>query len=207
MSPHLPHARPTMANIPSDKSPSAPLPRRGFLKIGAVAAVLLAGGGAIFAWSSRGYRELLPPSAKPVVLSDKELAVLAVVVDRLLPDAPPRLSAREARVAERIDRELAFHTPKMQSDLKAALLLVEHGGLLHLSASRFTALSPAERDARLEAMATGSDLERAALSGLKTLAMFFYYVDERTWPSIGYAGPMMPRKRPEADSRVGEERA
>lgn len=196
-----------MANVRSDKSPSAPLPRRGFLKMGAVAAALLAGGGALFAWSSRGYRHLVPPLAKPVVLSEKELAILAVVVDRLLPDAPPRLGAREARVAERIDRELAFHTPKMQRDLKAALLLVEHGGLLHLSASRFTSLSPAEQDARLEAMAVGSDLERAAFSGLRTAAMFFYYADERTWPSIHYAGPLMPRKRPEADSRVVEEKA
>jgi hypothetical protein len=196
-----------MPNPRADKASPAALPRRGFLKVGAVAAVLLAGGGAIFALAGRGYRGLLPPSAKPVVLSEKELAILAAVADRLVPDAPGRLSARDARVAERIDRELAFHAPKMQRDVKAALLLVEHGGLLHLSASRFTSLSADEQDAHLERMASGNELERAAFSGLRTVAMFFYYCDERTWPTIHYAGPLMPRKKPEADSRVGDDEA
>lgn len=158
----------------------------------------------LFMWWGRGYSSLIPSSAKPMTLSEKELAVLFAFCDRLLPDVEGQPTAREARIAERIDKELSFHTPKMQSDVKAALLLVEHGGILHLSGSRFTRLSPEEQDAHLGRMTQGRELERQAFTGLRTLAMFFYYCDERTWKNIGYVGPLMPRRKPEADSSLEE---
>lgn len=151
------------------------------------------------------YRSLCP-GASPVVLSLKELGVLAAVCDRVCP-APDEthVGPRVVRVAERIDRELAFHTPKMQEDLKSALLVVEHGGLLHLSATRFTRLSPEQQDARLEQMATGDgEIERQVAANLKLLSLFFYYVDQRTWKAIHYEGPFQPRKAPPADSSLPE---
>jgi hypothetical protein len=178
--------------------------RRGFLKLSGVAALALAGGSAVTMWRAGArYRRLLPPGARPVVLSEKELAVLCGFCDRLLPGDQP--SARDARVAERIDRELAFGTPKLQRDVKNALLLLEHGGLLHLRFTRFTARDPEAQDAWLERMQAGSPLERQAFSGLRTLAIFFYYCDERAWPRIGYPGPLvsMPSK-PDADSALIE---
>jgi hypothetical protein len=39
---------------------------------------------------------------------------------------------------------------------------------------------------------------RRHVSGLRFLCVFLYYTDDRTWPSIGYGGPMVERKIPEA---------
>lgn len=160
--------------------------------LGAGSALLMRGGG------DEHYRSLVPPGAAPRVLSEKELAVLRVFCDRVIAARAP--SAVEARVAERIDRELQFHTARMKSDLKAALLLVEHGGPLHGRTTRFTRLTAAEQDAHLTRMALGLSVERQAFAGLRLMAIFFYYCDERTWPGIHYAGPMATRKRPPADS-------
>lgn len=186
-----------------------PLSRRRLLRIGGIAGAALAGG----AWLvMRGggdeHYTGLCPGAAPVVLSVKELGVLAALCERVCPAADEaHVGAKVVRVAERIDRELAFHTPKMQADLKGALLVMEHGGLLHLSATRFTRLSPEAQDARIEAMMTsGSELERQVIGNLRLLALFFYYVDERTWAAIHYDGPFQPRKAPPADSRLPEAR-
>jgi len=175
------------------------------LQLSGAATLALAGGSWLtMRGSSQHYRRLLG-GASPVVLSAKELAVLMALADRLLPEEPGWLTAREARVAERIDRELSFHTRKFQADVQAALLLVEHGGLAHGRLTRFTRLTGAEQDQALQRMATGADLERQAVSGLKVMASFFYYCDERTWPKVGYQGPLVQTASPpEADSRVAE---
>jgi hypothetical protein len=180
--------------------------RRGFLKLSGVAALVLAGG-SVLAMRRAGarYRAMLPPGAAPSVLTEKELAVLCAVCDRLLPGGSP--TAREARVAERIDRELAFHGPRLQSDVKLAILLVEHGGWTRLSPTRFTARDPDAQDAWLEHMQNSDGLMAQAFAGLREIAMFFYYCDERAWPRIHYEGPLvsMPSK-PEADSALVEKR-
>ncbi len=182
----------------------SPLSRRRFLKLSAAAGAALAGGSALLmSGSTEHYRKLLPPGAKPEVLSEKELAVLAAVLERLFPAEAGWLSARDAKLAERIDKELSFHTPKLQSDFKAALLLVEHGGLLHLAVTRFTRLSAADQDAHLERMAEGTELERQAVGALRVMGNFFFYCDERTWGSIHYEGPHVEiAAPPPADSRT-----
>src|SRR5262245_20328836 len=98
--------------------------RRGFLKVSLVGAAALAGGAGLAGLVGRArYRRLIPAGAEPRVLGTKELAVLAAFVDRVLPDEPGRTSAREARVAERIDREIAFGGARLQRDVKNALFL------------------------------------------------------------------------------------
>lgn len=184
-----------------------PLSRRRLLRIGGVAGAALAGAGLLLmrGGGDEHYRSLCP-GATPVVLSLKELGVLAALTERVCP-APDEAhaGAKVVRVAERIDRELAFHTPKMQSDVKGALLVMEHGGLLHLSTTRFTRLAIDAQDARIEAMMTSdSELERQVIGNLRLLALFFYYVDQRTWAAIHYEGPFQPRKAPPADSRLPE---
>ncbi len=176
--------------------------RRGFLKLSGAAALALAGGATLTMWGAgERYRRLLPPGARPTVLSEKELAVLCALADRLFPDATP--SARDTRVAERIDRELTFHGAKLKSDIKSAILLVEHGGWAHLSPTRFTARAPAAQDEYLERMANGSSLEKQAFAGLREVLVFFYYCDQRTWPGIHYEGPLVSiPSPPEADSAL-----
>ena len=159
-------------------------------------ALLLRGGG------DQHYRGLVP-GATPRVLSPKALGVLAALCARVCP-APSEghPGAAALRVAERVDKELLFHTPKMRADLEAGLLLVEHGGLLHGEATRFTRRGPEAQDAYLARMGVrGTALERQAFSSVKLLALFFYYCDERTWSAMHYEGPLVARKRPEADSR------
>ena len=181
----------------------SPLTRRRLLRLSGAGAAALAGGSWVVMGGGGGHYRRLLGGAAPVVLSEKELGVLFAVVDRLLPAGPGWLSTRDARLAERIDRELTFHTRKYQGDVKAALLVVEHGGLAHGRFTRFSKLSPQEQDERLELIASGTQLERQALSALKSLACFFYYCDERTWPSINYQGPLVQTASPpEADSRV-----
>jgi hypothetical protein len=188
------------------KRPS-PLSRRRFLQVGAVTGALLSVGGLLVA---RGggrdhYKSLAPAGVRPRVFSDKAFGVLCVLCDRVLPakdpSDPERPDAREARIAERIDKELTFHTPRMQRDVELALLFLEHGGLLHVSTTRFTRLSPDAQDALLQKMLEGVSFERQAVNALKLLALFFFYADDRTWKGIHYAGPQgIKRKAPPADS-------
>jgi hypothetical protein len=183
------------------------LSRRRLLHVGGATAALLAGA----SWLSlRGatkdhdavLAQLVGPY-DPVVLSRGELAVLAVVVERLIGAVPPLPTTYAVRLPERIDKELSFHGPKMQDDVKQALVLIEHGGVLHGSLARFTTLSAEEQDARLQAMCDGIDVERQVFVALRTLATFFFYADERTWPHIHYQGTLVGfRTPPAADSRV-----
>jgi hypothetical protein len=182
-----------------------PLTRRRFLKVSSVTAAALATGGALLmrGGGDAHYRSLVTAET-PRVLSLKELGVLSVFCDRVCPEPGGKHPGpRVLRIAERIDRELSFHVAKMQADVKAALLVLEHGGVLHLSPTRFTRLGPGEQTRYLERMAVdGSTVERQVISNLKLLTLFFYYCDERTWSAMHYEGPPMPRKAPEADSRV-----
>lgn len=139
----------------------------------------------------------LVDGAQPRTLSVKELGVLTVFCRHVCP------AGAQTRVAARIDKELTFHTAQLVRDLRSALLLLEHGGVLHLSTTRFTRLRDAEQQAALERMASdGNALERQVIANLKLLALFFHYCDERTWSGIHYEGPLLPRSAPAADSRV-----
>ena len=169
-------------------------------------ALLALGGLLVARGGGRGhYLTLAPAGVRPLIFSDKAFGVLCVLCDRVLPakdpSDPTRPDAREARIAERNDRELTFHTPRMQRDVELALLFLEHAGLLHISMTRFTRLSPEGQDALLQKMLEGVSFERQAINALKLLALFFYYADDRTWRGIHYAGPQgIARKPPPADS-------
>ncbi len=184
-------------------SPS--LTRRRLLVVGGATAAALATGSALLmrGGGDAHYRGLLPPGASPVTLTEKELAVLTVLCEALVPELDPsRPGASTLRLAERIDKELSFHHAALRRDFAQALFFVEHGAVLRGSATRFTRLTPEQREARLEAMTVGNELERQVFNSLRFVALFYAYCDERTWPSIHYAGPPFPRTAPEADSRV-----
>src|SRR5437899_1780898 len=116
--------------------------RRGFLVGSASLLGALAAGAALTMRSLSGasleYRALLRDAIgerAPSVLSEKELAVLVAVVDAMIPDRDGAPSAREVGVALRIDSELRFQGEKLVRDVKSALFVVEHGGVLHASTS------------------------------------------------------------------------
>lgn len=177
--------------------------RRGFL-VGSASALAALGAGAalVMRGDPDAYRALVrePDGAvpKPERLSIKELAVLTALCDRLAPATSGFPSAKELGIARRIDRELMFLRGKLTDDVQGALFVFEHGGLAHGSASRFCALDDAGKDERLAAMWAGSVLERSCVAGMRILALFFYYADERVWSPIGYAGPLVGHRSPPA---------
>lgn len=192
--------------------PRSPFTRRALLLGGGALGALAASGAALLmrGGGSAWYRSLLPPGLQPRALSEKALAVLHVFCDVVIGEPTGgRPSARDARLAERLDRELAFQFPRTREEVELALLLVEHGGARRLSFTRFTRLSRAEQEAHLEALARGTELEQQAFSQLRLLAVYFFHCDDRTWKAIHYEGPVLVqvRKPPEADSNPFNEGA
>ncbi|MBI3769573.1 MAG: gluconate 2-dehydrogenase subunit 3 family protein [Deltaproteobacteria bacterium] len=175
------------------------LSRRGFLQAGLLTSGALLGA-AVLAGCVRSIPDTEPPGdAYPDVLSRRELAILAALADRVITPAAGTPTARDARVARRIDRELAFNDGSLAGDVRAALTLIEYGPFLDFHLRPFTRLSPAEQDTFLHTCAeSGWTLRRNAFGGLRFLCLFFYYTDDRTWRSIGYGGTMVDRKLPEA---------
>lgn len=181
------------------------LSRRGFLGAGSAGLGLLGAGGA---WALLGandatYRDLAN-GATPTVLTLKEFAVLDALASAIITPAKGTPSARDAQTARRIDRELAFHLDgRLVPDLKASLAFLEHLPAVDLRGTRFTALSPDGRAGFLEASARSPwQLRRLAYSGVRFLVLFFYYTDDRTWDSIGYAGPTVAAKQFEGGNRI-----
>lgn len=173
--------------------------RRGFLRASAATTGSLIGAGALAGCVSRASYRALIGDERPEVLSARDLAVLMAFADRIVAPAEDAPTARETRTARRIDRELLFSDGLLTADVRAALSIIEYGPLIDLRWRRFTRLSPAEQDAYLRACATSSwSLRRNAYGGLRFLCVFFHYTDDRTWRSIGYGGPMVERKLPEA---------
>lgn len=184
--------------------PQNPLSRRKFLVAGGLAGGALALGGALLmrGGGSDWYRSLVPAGVQPRALSLKAFAVLHAVCDAVIGEpSSGSPTAREARLAERIDRELTFHYPRMVRDVEAALAVVEHGAVKKLDFTRFTRLDAAGKEAALQRLCLGSALEQQVFGSLRLLAVFYFYCDDRTWKAIHYAGPLVQiRKAPEADS-------
>ncbi len=170
--------------------------RRGFLVGGASVAIIAGLGLAAtkFAGDESEYGALLNGEV-PEVLSVREMAVLTLFASRIIPDRASAPTTAEARVARRIDKELSFAGDKLASDMKASLLYLEFSPVLHMSLTKFSRMTEAAQDDFIAKLQHSSDaMERSIYNGLRFMCMFFYYTDERVWPSIGYEAPLMERK-------------
>ena len=169
--------------------------RRRFLRISIAGAALL-GGAATIGRHLSGYRLDAAVAGKLRVLTPKEYLVLRAAARRLLavdgPDAP---DPDRLEVALFADAYLAKLPAPMQTDVKALLQLLEHGGLLFsASLSRFTHLAPEAQDRTLADWESSRlAVRRQGFQALKTLALLGYYRHDETWPLLGYTGPMLPR--------------
>ena len=172
------------------------LTRRGFLRAGLVGGVLL-GGAAIVGRSLSGYH-LDPAVANRLrALSPKEYLVMQAVARRVLaPDAADAPSPDSIDVAGAVDVYVAKLPPAVQRDVRGLLQLVEHGSSLFRGhVARFTHLGPEEQDATLADWQRSSlTVRRRGFQALRTLAFLGYWRDDRTWPLLGYSGPMLPKR-------------
>ncbi len=80
--------------------------------------------------------------------------------------------------------------------LPLAMSLFEYGPILFdLTFTRFTRMSEDEQDASLETLMTSRlGVRRLSFYGVRNLCLLGYYSQEETWPLIGYAGPLLPRR-------------
>jgi hypothetical protein len=175
------------------------LTRRGFLRAGIAGGVLL-GGAALVGRSLSGYHLDAATAKRLRALSPKEYLVMQAVARRVLaPDGDDAPSADAVDVAGAVDTYVAKLPPPVQRDVRALLQLVEHGSsLFRLSTTRFTRfthMAPAEQDATLADWQRSSlTVRRRGFQALRTLAFLGYWRDDRTWPLLGYSGPMLPKR-------------
>ena len=172
------------------------LSRRGFLRAG-IAGGLLLGGAAVVGRSLSGYRLDAATASRLRALSPKEYLVMQAVARRVVAadgdDAP---GADAVDVAGAVDVYVAKLPAAVQKDVRALLQLVEHGSALFRGhVTRFTHMTPAEQDATLADWQRSSlTVRRRGFQALRTLAFLGYWRDDRTWPLIGYSGPMLPKR-------------
>jgi hypothetical protein len=168
-----------------------PLSRRGFLKRTAT--------GTLFLLALRHVRPASAARARsvpaPGTLDDAHAATLEAFCDRAITPADGAPTARDARLALRIDHELGLLSPAFVGDVRDALTLLEYSGVLEGKFRPFSRLGPEDQDDVLRGMMRSRlPWRRSAFLGLKQLAVFFYYADDRAWARIGYDGPWVLRR-------------
>lgn len=164
--------------------------RRGFLRTaaGGTAAVALAS--AIPAGCAADYPQAASDGVALEALTPKEYAVARAAAEAVLAGVP----VPAARVAARIDRELALVGEPIRGDMKAVFGLIEHLTFLGGRVRRFTALEPAERLAYLDGWARSRfTLRRGAFQALRAFVCFYAYCDDATRALTGFPGPWRER--------------
>jgi len=165
--------------------------RRAWVKLGVVGGAVLAAGGGVAAWLSWGYEGKLGAHDHPIALSAKELAVVRALVEALLPGGGGLPRGVELGVQQRVDEEVWASEPRIATQIKQALQLLEHLPLAYGRASRFTSLVPTEREAVFtELLRSERDTVRAVALTFREMLHLFYYGDERTWEAMRYDGPL-----------------
>lgn len=168
--------------------------RRRWLQAGAASAALLTAGGAL-RWVSGGYA--LPGGEVAIALTAKEMVVVRAVVEALLPGGDGLPSGLELGVHQRVDEEVWAQAEPVRQDLKAALMLLEHGPPLLGRFGRLSSLPVPDRVVVLERMLL-SDVGVAvqAAAALKQLCHLHYFAHPSVWPHLGYDGPWMLVEKP-----------
>ncbi|MFZ5476311.1 MAG: hypothetical protein ACOZNI_05995 [Myxococcota bacterium] len=113
-------------------------------------------------------------------LGESARATLEAAFEVLLPDG-----AKAAAYAEGVDTFLAAGDPAAAAQLRLALGVLEHAGLVP-----FSRRSP---EARVEVLRAWERsrwaLKRQIFQGLRRTASFSWYADAGSWGAIGYDGP------------------
>lgn len=171
------------------------LGRRRLLRwgLGGAAAVGLGG---LLAWHTSGYEVPAAVARRLRGLSPKEYLIVRAAAARILrSERPEDPTADEVDAALFVDGYVARLDEANREDLKKLLHLLEHALPLGTGRlSRFTRLDAPGQDAVLASMMTSSvGVLRGAFDSLKGLCAMAYWRDPRTWPAIGYDGPLVGR--------------
>jgi hypothetical protein len=164
--------------------------RRGFLQLAGTTAAL----GALAqlrAWPAAA--AAAPAGAR--FFDAAETEILTRILERVCDTGHPAAPAPGGAVGA-VDALCASLDPALSAPLPLALRLFEYGPLLFdLTFTRFTRMTPAQRDASLRAWMTSRlELRRLAFAGVRNLCLLGYYSQPETWPLIGYAGPLLPAR-------------
>jgi hypothetical protein len=160
--------------------------RRSFLRTATGGTAAIAAASLIPVGCSREYPQAAAAGVSLRALSEKQYAVARAAAEVLVTDSP--VSAD--RIATDLDTELAIAGEPMLADMRTVLTLMEHGTVLALRPRRFTALSPAAREAVLNNWARSRfNLRRAAYQALRGFIIYFAYIDDSTRPLTGFPGP------------------
>jgi hypothetical protein len=152
-------------------------------------------GGAVAIVRVSGY-QLAPQRAGTLrVLAPWQYIVVRDVARRMV--APDRETgvptSDEVGVADFVDAYLLDMAPSLRADFLRLLGVVEQLAPWAIGRrARFTDLAPAQQDEVLAALESSAVNQlRAGFQALKSIVMLGYYRDERTFPILAYAGPLL----------------
>ena len=164
-------------------------PRRTFLKTGALAALLLAAGGALYRASSA------PPSHR-FALDGEALAALQAIAPAILAGALPQDAGQAQALATTI---AGVHQAILGLPLATQKEVQDLFGLLALAPARrlLTGLSKGWAEARPDEVSAFLQdwrlhrlgLLRSAYHALHDLVLGAWYAQPASWAAIGYPGP------------------
>ena len=170
---------------------NAEIGRRDFLRGSVFGGILLSSG---FLFSGCGS---YPEGRLALqVFTSKEFHILEKVMETFLPQLDDSvLSVSDARAVAFFDSLLVRAPQELVKNLKSLLWIFEHGTFLMAGKfSRFTKLSLQDRYEVLESfMKSDSALKKTIYIALMKITMGMYYVNDKTWQSIRYDGPIKPR--------------
>lgn len=171
----------------------APLSRRRFLRWGLGATAVAVGG---FALLRRSPLDKLPLPAGIATLSVQEYALFNRLAHIILPtEGSALLDPAQVPVAANVDQLLANLRPDIRQQLGVGLALFDNAAVLtggHFG--RFVDLPDAEATAYLDTWINSSVPPQRAIAGAAMrLVKTAYWQDPRTWPAVGFEGPVSRR--------------
>jgi hypothetical protein len=159
--------------------------RRAFLTSGVLAALALAGGGAVYRFTHRPPRFILDGEAR---------AALAAIVPAMLAGALPGDPAAIAAAIDRVHQAilgLPLATQKEVQDLFGLLALAPARRFLAGVAGGWSDADPVQVSAFLQSWRLHRlALLQVAYHALHDLVLGAWYADPSSWAAIGYPGPL-----------------
>jgi hypothetical protein len=137
----------------------------------------------------------LPASLTLHCFTATDYAIFDSILFRLIDPSPDAPDPRSLECTAFLDLYLKDFPSSILWQIRLVLRLVEHTPLLfHGYFRRFTTLAASAQRQVLQGWSESRFLwKRQAFKALKTLAYLSYYRHEKTWGSLQYEGPLVPR--------------